>query len=47
VSQKNIVTKEESYDPGNKNKFILDLTTPREHFKTGSYNPYLPGFFQG
>uniref|UniRef100_A0A6C0F0Y5 Uncharacterized protein n=1 Tax=viral metagenome TaxID=1070528 RepID=A0A6C0F0Y5_9ZZZZ len=44
--QKNIVTKEESYDPANKTKFILDLTTPREHFKTGSYNPYLPGFLK-
>ena len=44
--QKNIVTKEESYDPDNKTKFILDLTTPREHFKTGSYNPYLPGFLK-
>ena len=44
--QKNIVTKEESYDPENKNKFILDLTSPLEHFKTGSYNPYLPGFLK-
>ena len=44
--QKNIVTKEESYDPENKSKFILDLTSPLEHFKTGSYNPYLPGFLK-
>jgi hypothetical protein len=44
--QKHIVTKEESYDPENKNKFILDLTSPLEHFKTGSYNPYLPGFLK-
>jgi hypothetical protein len=44
--QKHIVTKEESYDPGNKSKFILDLTSPLEHFKTGSYNPYLPGFLK-
>ena len=44
--QKHIVTKEESYDPENKSKFILDLTSPLEHFKTGSYNPYLPGFLK-
>ena len=44
--QQNIVTKEESYDPENKSKFILDLTSPLEHFKTGSYNPYLPGFLK-
>ena len=43
---KNIVTKEEAYNPDNKEKFIIDLTSPLEHFKTGKYTPYLPGFLK-
>jgi hypothetical protein len=43
---KNIVTKEDAYNPDNKEKFIIDLTSPLEHFKTGKYTPYLPGFLK-
>jgi hypothetical protein len=41
-----IVTKEEDYNPSNKEKYIIDLTSPLEHFKTGKYTPYLPGFLK-
>jgi hypothetical protein len=41
-----IVTKEEDYNPNNKEKYIIDLTSPLEHFKTGKYTPYLPGFLK-
>ena len=41
-----IVTKEEDYNPSNKDKYIIDLTSPLEHFKTGKYTPYLPGFLK-
>ena len=44
--QKHIVTKEEDYNPSNKEKYIIDLTSPLEHFKTGKYTPYLPGFLK-
>ena len=43
---KHIVTKEEDYNPNNKEKYIIDLTSPLEHFKTGKYTPYLPGFLK-
>ena len=43
---KHIVTKEEDYNPINKEKYIIDLTSPLEHFKTGKYTPYLPGFLK-
>ena len=44
--QAHIVTKEEDYNPSNKEKYIIDLTSPLEHFKTGKYTPYLPGFLK-
>ena len=44
--QAHIVTKEEDYNPNNKEKYIIDLTSPLEHFKTGKYTPYLPGFLK-